>query len=92
MEGHLYVDLDRLLVILMCLIVSSQGYCISGNVPASLMVAGTPIEVKECCRKIIETYAPDGGYILTGGCQDTETKNPENFRVFMGVAAEYGTS
>ena len=65
--------------------------CISGNVPASLMITGMPTEVKDCCRKLIETCAPSGGYILTGGCQATETKNPDNFRVFMEAAVEYGT-
>jgi hypothetical protein len=64
--------------------------CISGNVPASLMVTGTPHEVKECCRRLIETCAPGGGYILAGGCSATETKNPDNFRVFMQAAREYG--
>jgi uroporphyrinogen-III decarboxylase len=65
--------------------------CISGNVPASLMIAGTPEEVKECCRKLIETCAPGGGYILAGGCTATETKNPDNFRAFMETAVKYGT-
>ncbi len=64
---------------------------IAGNVPASLMVTGTPKEVKECCRKLIETCAPGGGYTLAGGCTATETKNPENFKVFMEAAIEYGT-
>jgi hypothetical protein len=64
--------------------------CICGNVPASLMVAGTPKEVKEYCRKLIEACAPGGGYILAGGCSATETKNPRNFRVFMEAALEYG--
>jgi uroporphyrinogen-III decarboxylase len=65
--------------------------CISGNVPASLMVTGTPKDVKECCRRLIETCAPGGGYVLAGGCSATETKNPDNFRVFMEAAVEYGT-
>jgi hypothetical protein len=64
---------------------------ISGNVPASLMVAGTPQEVKAYCRKLIETCAPGGGYTLAGGCTADETKNPENFKVFMQAAKEYGT-
>jgi uroporphyrinogen-III decarboxylase len=64
--------------------------CISGNVPCSLIITGTPRQVKEECRKLIETCAPGGGYILTGGCPATETKNPDNFRVFMEAAKEYG--
>jgi uroporphyrinogen-III decarboxylase len=64
---------------------------ISGNVPASLIVAGTPKEVKEYCRRLIETCAPGGGYTLAGGCAVNETKNPDNFKVFMEAAVEYGT-
>ena len=65
--------------------------CISGNVPASLMVTGKPAEVKDSCRRLIETCAPGGGYILAGGCSATETKNPDNFRAFMEAAIEYGS-
>jgi hypothetical protein len=64
---------------------------ISGNVPSSLMITGTPEEVKACCRRLIETCAPGGGYTLAGGCTATETKNPRNFKVFMEAAVEYGT-
>ena len=65
--------------------------CISGNVPASLVVTGKPQDVKDYCRRLIETCGPGGGYILAGGCSATETKNPDNFRVFMEAAMEYGT-
>jgi hypothetical protein len=63
--------------------------CISGNVPASLVITGTAKEVKERCRKLIETCAPGGGYILTGGAAATEAK-AENLRAFMEAAIEYG--
>jgi uroporphyrinogen-III decarboxylase len=67
------------------------GTCsISGNVPTSLMCTGTPKEIKEYCRKLIETCAPGGGYLLTGGASATETC-PENLRVLMEAAKEYGT-
>jgi uroporphyrinogen-III decarboxylase len=64
--------------------------CIAGNVPASIVITGTPKQVKQECRRLIETCAPGGGYILAGGCTATETRNPENFRVFMEAAREYG--
>jgi hypothetical protein len=64
---------------------------ISGNVPSSVMITGTPKEVKECCRKLIETCAPGGGYTLTGGSTATETKDPRNLKAFMEAAKEYGT-
>jgi hypothetical protein len=65
--------------------------CITGNIPASLMISGSPGDVKEYCHRLIETCAPGGGYVLAGGCSATETKNPDNFRVFMEAAIEYGT-
>ena len=64
---------------------------ISGNVPGSLVITGTPKEVKEYCRRLIEVCAPGGGYTLNGGCAVNETANPDNFKAFMEAAQEYGT-
>ena len=63
--------------------------CIMGNVPTSLMMTGTPQQVKEHCRKLIETCGKGGGYILSGGAQID--KGPaENMRAMMAAAKEYG--
>jgi uroporphyrinogen-III decarboxylase len=64
--------------------------CIVGNVPASLVMTGTPQQVKENCRKLIETCAPGGGYILAGGAS-IDTGDIANLRVMMEAAYEYGT-
>jgi hypothetical protein len=66
-----------------------QTCCIWGNVPTSVMCTGTPQEVKEYCRRLIETCAPGGGYILTGGASATES-NAANFKAMMAAAREYG--
>ena len=63
---------------------------IAGNVPASVILTGSPAEVKEYCRKLIEICAPGGGYFLTGGATATEAR-PENLRAFMEAAREYGS-
>jgi uroporphyrinogen-III decarboxylase len=63
--------------------------CIAGNVPSSIILTGTARDVKEYCRKLIETCAPGGGYILSGGASATEAR-PENLRAFMAAAKEYG--
>jgi uroporphyrinogen-III decarboxylase len=62
---------------------------ISGNIPSSVMCTGKPSDVKEYCRKLIETCAPNGGYMLTGGASATET-NPANLKVLMEAALQYG--
>jgi len=64
--------------------------CISGNVPTSLIVTGTPAQVKEYCRKLIETCAPGGGYILAAGAQ-AEKGSIENLKAMLEAAREYGT-
>jgi len=63
--------------------------CIAGNVPVTVLCTGTPQDVKEYCRQLIETCAPGGGYILTGGAYMDEG-NPDNLRAVMEAAKEYG--
>lgn len=63
--------------------------CIAGNVPASLLVTSTPTIVKEACRRLIETCASGGGYILTGAAAISKG-NPDNLHAMMDAAKEYG--
>jgi uroporphyrinogen-III decarboxylase len=63
--------------------------CIQGNVPSSMIVTGSPGEVKEYCRKLIEVCGKGGGYIMSAG---TIAENPklENLRAMMQAVKEYG--
>ena len=63
--------------------------CIMGNVPTSLIMTGTPQQVKEHCRKLIEVCGKGGGYVLAGGA-NVDEGNPENMRAMMAAAKEYG--
>jgi uroporphyrinogen-III decarboxylase len=63
--------------------------CIAGNVPTSLMCTGTPQDVREICRKLIEVCGRGGGYLLTGGAAATEVRE-ENLHAMMEAAKEYG--
>jgi len=64
--------------------------CISGNVPASLMVTGSPKAVKDYCRQLIETCSEGGGFILAAGTNSIEGTRIENLRAMAEAAAEYG--
>ena len=67
------------------------GKCsIQGNVPVSLLVTGTPVEVKEYCRKLIEICGKGGGYILSAGASSDEAKL-DNLQAMVAAAKEYGT-
>jgi hypothetical protein len=63
--------------------------CIAGNVPLSLLCAGTEDEVKQFCKSLIDTVGRDGGFILsTGG--GMEGARPENVRAMINFSKEYG--
>jgi hypothetical protein len=62
---------------------------IQGNVPSSLLVTGSPVEVKEECRRLIEICAPGGGYILGPGALPEHPK-VENLKAMAQAAREYG--
>jgi len=64
-------------------------YCIMGNVPTSLMRAGTPQDVKNYCRQLIKDCGKGGGYILCGGASTSQTNAP-NLKAMMVAAKEYG--
>src|ERR1039458_6134827 len=41
--------------------------CIQGNVPPSLLEVGSPSEVEEYCKKLIQVCGKGGGFILSAG-------------------------
>ena len=63
--------------------------CLMGNVPTALLCTGTPQDVKEYCRKLIEVVGRGGGYILAGGAS-LEKGNPDNIHAMSDAAFEYG--
>jgi uroporphyrinogen-III decarboxylase len=63
--------------------------CFGGNVPASLFRAGTPAQMKEHCKRLIDDVAPGGGYFLSSGTPVDEA-DPAVVRAFMESAEEYG--
>jgi uroporphyrinogen-III decarboxylase len=63
--------------------------CIAGNVPTSLLCTGSPREVKQHCRNLIEIAGKGGGYILAGAASINQG-DPENLRAMMAAVKEYG--
>jgi uroporphyrinogen-III decarboxylase len=69
--------------------VLGKDCCIQGNVPSSLIVTSDPKTVKEYCRKLIETCAPGGGYVLAPGAHP-ENPKLENLFAIVEAANEFG--
>jgi uroporphyrinogen-III decarboxylase len=63
--------------------------CLEGNVPASLLQIGSVQEVKDYCRKLIDTIGKGGGYIL-GPRSSTDEVKPENLKTMIEFTKEYG--
>jgi hypothetical protein len=62
---------------------------LEGNVPSSLLVAGSPEEVAAECRRLIDVCAPGGGYVLGPGAVP-EFPRLENLKAMARTAREYG--
>jgi uroporphyrinogen-III decarboxylase len=63
--------------------------CIFGNVPSSMLNIGTPEEVKDYVKKLIDVVGKDGGFILSNGAFFDEAK-PENVKAMVDFGKEYG--
>jgi len=63
--------------------------CIQGNVPSSLLQAGTVQDVKDHCKKLIDVIGKDGGFILSPR-SSTDEVNPENLKAMIDFTKEYG--
>jgi uroporphyrinogen-III decarboxylase len=66
-----------------------DNLCIMGNVPSSLLQTGTPEDVKNHCKKLIDIVGKDGGYIMAPRSSIDEVK-PENLKAMIDVTKEYG--
>jgi len=66
-----------------------QVACIQGNVPLSLLHAGTAEQVAESTRQVIDAAGAGGGFILDFGAV-ADGGNDENLHVMIKTAWEYG--
>ena len=59
MAGHFdIVDIKK------CKEILGDTMCFWGNVPAQLLVVGTPQRVKDYVKKLIDTFGDNGGLII----------------------------
>jgi uroporphyrinogen-III decarboxylase len=63
--------------------------CIGGNVPVSLLAAGTPSEVTELARQLIDHCGQGGGFVMSTRTPVDDAK-PENLKALIDFTVEYG--
>lgn len=65
-------------------------FCISGGIPNFLLGFGTPNEVRDYCRKVIDGVAKEGGYIMDASAIIQDDANVENIKAMTDFTREYG--
>ncbi len=63
--------------------------CLTGGPPASLLNVGSPQEVKDYCKKLIDVVGEGGGFIM-GSAFPLVTAKDENMRALTDFTREYG--
>lgn len=70
--------------------VLGKKFCISGNVPNSLLAFGTPEEVKKYVKDLLDKYAGDGGFILDSAAVIESDAEVANIQAMIEAGREYG--
>ena len=63
--------------------------CISGNVPVSLLAVGTPDEVRDVAKRLIDYCGRDGGFVMSSRTPVDDAR-PENLKALIDFTIEYG--
>jgi uroporphyrinogen-III decarboxylase len=66
--------------------------CIMGNVPVSLLQAGTVSEVEDYCKNLIKICGKGGGFIMTASSASIEGSKPENVKAMVESVKKYGAN
>jgi hypothetical protein len=66
-----------------------QVACLCGNVSSSMLLLSTTDEVRDYCKKLIDTVGRDGGYMMSNGAFFDEAKS-ENVKAMVDITKEYG--
>jgi len=64
--------------------------CIRGSVPVSTLITGSPDDVRDYCKKLIDIVGKDGGLIMDSGVGIPDEAKPENVRTMFEFTREYG--
>ena len=65
-------------------------FCLSGGVPNFLLAHGTPEQVRDRCKEIIDGVAQDGGYIMDASAIVQNDARVETMQAMTEFTREYG--
>lgn len=82
-------ELDSMTDIFKAKEILKEHMCIAGDVPAALTSLGTPAEIEEYCRKLIDIVGKDSGFILSTGCTCPVDCKMENLQAMVDTVKNY---
>ncbi len=59
--------------------------CLDGNIKSLCFIEATPAEIASKSKKLLDSFANRGGYILSSGCEIPPESNPENILAMVGA-------
>lgn len=65
-------------------------FCLSGNVPNTMLSFGKPDEVRDYVKWLIDEYAADGGFIIDSAAVIQGDAKEDNIRALIEAARQYG--
>jgi len=65
-------------------------FCLSGGVPNAMLAFGTPEEVRQRCKYLIDTCGEGGGFIMDASAIMQNDARVENVRAMTEFTREYG--
>ncbi len=63
--------------------------CFGGNVPVSMLKAGTSTNVENYVKRLIDDVAGDGGFILSNSAM-LDDAQPKNLHAMIDTGKKYG--
>jgi hypothetical protein len=66
-------------------------FCLSGGIPNGLLANGTPAQVRAACKRVIDTAAQDGGYVMDASALIMDDARVENVKAMIDFTLDYGT-
>lgn len=63
--------------------------CLLGNLDTTMLCNGTTSDVKEACRKLLNSIDSSTGFILSSGCSMSANTNPANVHAMVEAGREF---
>lgn len=88
-KGKVIASLDGTTNIFNAKKILKDHVCLMGDMPASLLVAGTVKEVEHYVRRVVEEVGDGGGFILGTGCYMPPDAKFENVKAMIDICKSY---